>query len=112
MTKKMNARQLREQQKIAEKEKYARKAQLERERKKEEEAAREAEIAAEKRRRRIEAICKEMNENNEPIKSDKKSSAKAAGVKSVFAVDDAVYMTSFGRGNDAVLEKKDHFWLS
>ena len=106
MTKKMNARQLREQQKIAEKEKYARKAQLERERKKEEEAAREAEIAAEKRRRRIEAICKEMNENNEPIKSDKKSSAKAAGVKSVFAVDDAVYMTSFGRGNDAVLEKK------
>lgn len=36
----------------------------------------------------------------------KKSRAKAAGVKSVFAVGDMVYMTSFGRGNDAKLEKK------
>lgn len=32
--------------------------------------------------------------------------AKAAGVKSVFAVGNTVYMTSFGRGNDAVLEQK------
>ena len=32
--------------------------------------------------------------------------AKAAGVKSVFAVENTVYMTSFGRGNDAVLEQK------
>lgn len=38
--------------------------------------------------------------------SEKKSLAKAAGVKSVFAVGETVYMTSFGRGNDAVLEKK------
>ena len=37
MAKKMNVRQLREQQKLAEKEKYARQAQLERERKKAEE---------------------------------------------------------------------------
>ncbi|MGN0651357.1 MAG: type VI-D CRISPR-associated RNA-guided ribonuclease Cas13d [Oscillospiraceae bacterium] len=36
----------------------------------------------------------------------KKSMAKAAGVKSVFAVGETVYMTSFGKGNDAVLEKK------
>lgn len=36
----------------------------------------------------------------------KKSAAKAAGVKSVFAVGDTVYMTSFGKGNDAVLEKE------
>lgn len=35
-----------------------------------------------------------------------KSMAKAAGVKSVFAVGNTVYMTSFGRGNDAVLEQK------
>ena len=45
--------------------------------------------------------CKELHEKNE-----KKSVAKAVGIKSVFAVDDAVYMTSFGKGNDAVLEKK------
>lgn len=34
-----------------------------------------------------------------------KSKAKAAGVKSVFVVDDQVVMTSFGKGNAAVLEK-------
>lgn len=79
MAKKMNARQLREQQ-----------VQL-----------RNAEL--EKKRRKDE-IREEMISNGEEIK--KKSMAKAVGVKSVFAADGTVYMTSFGRGNDAVLEKK------
>ncbi len=54
----------------------------------------------------------------EPVKTEKvpsapqnrpaiklKSKAKAAGVKSVFVVGDQVVMTSFGKGNDAILEK-------
>ena len=36
----------------------------------------------------------------------KKSAAKALGLKSSFVVDDNIYMTSFGKGNKAVLEKK------
>lgn len=79
MAKKMNARQLREQQ-----------VQL-----------RNAELAE---KRRKDEIREEMISNGEEIK--KKSMAKAVGVKSVFAADGTVYMTSFGRGNDAVLEKK------
>lgn len=35
-----------------------------------------------------------------------KSLAKAAGVKSVFTVGDELIMTGFGKGNDAILEKK------
>ncbi|MEI3163749.1 MAG: type VI-D CRISPR-associated RNA-guided ribonuclease Cas13d [Lachnospirales bacterium] len=35
----------------------------------------------------------------------RKSRAKALGVKSAFLKDDDVIMTSFGRGNDAVVEK-------
>ena len=35
-----------------------------------------------------------------------KSKAKAAGVKSVFGIGESVLMTSFGRGNSAVLEKR------
>ena len=35
-----------------------------------------------------------------------KSKAKAAGVKSVFGVRDSIIMTSFGRGNEAVVEKR------
>ena len=39
------------------------------------------------------------------VQHTKKSLAKASGVKSVFIKDDEVIMTSFGRGNDAVVEK-------
>lgn len=39
-------------------------------------------------------------------KPDRKSKAKAAGLKSTFAISkDELLMTTFGRGNDAVLEK-------
>ncbi len=106
MAKKKNPRQLREQKKLADKEKFAKQAQLEIEKKKAEEAQQEARKAAEEKRRFREVVSKEMTQKNEPLSSDKKSMAKTAGVKSVFAVGDAVYMTSFGRGNDAVLEKK------
>lgn len=54
-------------------------------------------------------LKKDMQEQQEYFAANpdrSKSLAKAAGVKSVFAVNDAVYMTSFGKGNDAVLEKK------
>ena len=40
-------------------------------------------------------------------KEIKKSSAKAAGLKSAFTLsDNEVLITSFGRGNDAIIEKK------
>lgn len=38
-------------------------------------------------------------------KNDRKSLAKAAGLKSTFAVGNDLYMTSFGKGNDAIVEK-------
>lgn len=100
MAKKMNARQLREQQTQLRNAKFAEKAQIELEKKK----AEEARAAEEAERRRKDEIRKEKISKGEEIKE--KSMAKAAGVKSVFAADGTVYMTSFGRGNDAVLEKK------
>ena len=39
------------------------------------------------------------------VEHNKKSFAKASGVKSVFINNDEIIMTSFGRGNDAVVEK-------
>lgn len=39
-------------------------------------------------------------------KNERKSLAKAAGLKSTFAVGTDLYMTSFGKGNDAIVEKK------
>lgn len=39
------------------------------------------------------------------VEPNKKSFAKASGVKSVFVNNDEIIMTSFGRGNDAVVEK-------
>ena len=54
----------------------------------------------------------EIVENNETknvesivVEPKKKSLAKASGVKSVFINNDEIIMTSFGRGNDAVIEK-------
>ena len=47
------------------------------------------------------------NSNFSKEKDIKKSSAKAAGLKSAFTLsDDEVLITSFGRGNDAIIEKK------
>ena len=39
-------------------------------------------------------------------KTNNKSNAKLIGLKSVYAVGDEVVMTSFGRGNDAVIESR------
>lgn len=56
--------------------------------------------------------AEEIVENNETknvesivVEPKKKSLAKASGVKSVFINNDEIIMTSFGRGNDAVIEK-------
>lgn len=47
------------------------------------------------------------NSNFSKEKEIKKSSAKAAGLKSAFTLsDNEVLITSFGRGNDAIIEKK------
>lgn len=48
----------------------------------------------------------ENKENMTTQKNVKSSKAKMAGLKSSFAIGDDVVMTSFGRGNDAVVEKR------
>lgn len=60
----------------------------------------------------VEKEAEEIVENNETknvesivVEPKKKSLAKASGVKSVFINNDEIIMTSFGRGNDAVIEK-------
>lgn len=92
-----NARQLREEREAARRKAIREKAderiRIEKERKKEQEAAKEAE--------KIKKMKEEM-----PHKGERKSLAKAIGVKSTFVVGDKVYMTSFGKGNDAIVEKK------
>lgn len=42
---------------------------------------------------------------HKPLK-EKSKQAKAAGLKSAFVVNDTVLMTTFGKGNDAILEKE------
>lgn len=96
--KKMSCKEIREQKKLIDKAKYSAE-QAERDRVK-----KEAEDAAEMEKAKQAFSSKYKSMSGE--KSEKKSVAKAVGIKSVFAVDDAVYMTSFGKGNDAVLEKK------
>ena len=93
MAKKLSPRELREQRERERQAKFAKQVQ-EREAEK---AKREKQVSVSDT---VGAAAAVQNENG------KKSMAKAAGVKSVFAVGDTVYMTSFGRGNDAVLEKK------
>ncbi len=58
-------------------------------------------------------FCSIIDQNNNSDKAvpekktaNSKSSAKALGLKSSFVVNNDIYMTSFGRGNAAVLEKK------
>lgn len=93
MGKKIHARDLREQRKTDRTEKFA-----------DQNKKREAERAVPKK----DAAVSVKSVSSVSSKKDNvtKSMAKAAGVKSVFAVENTVYMTSFGRGNDAVLEQK------
>ena len=71
-----------------------------------EQQAREAAAAAEALRR------KELEKNLHPVRerklsTEKKSSAKAAGLKSTFILsDNELLMTAFGQGNEAIIEKK------
>lgn len=93
MAKKISPKELREQRERERQAKFAKQAQ-----------EREKEKA--KNEKHTSASSKTGTAVSVQTDSEKKSLAKAAGVKSVFAVDETVYMTSFGRGNDAVLEKK------
>ena len=47
-----------------------------------------------------------LEEKNHKRLKPKTKNAKATGLKSTFVVEDAVLMTSFGKGNEAVLEKE------
>lgn len=82
MSKKKNPRELREARKAKMKEKYASKA------------VEKKEVIEEK------AAAEPKSDKN------KKSLSKAAGLKSVFYAGENLYMTSFGRGNTAVVEQK------
>ena len=106
----MNAKEVRAAAQ-AEKNKKIQNANAEREKKAEEERRK----AEEERRSREEAKIKEKElkrfkldqETRSSLpKNERKSLAKAAGLKSTFAVGNELYMTSFGKGNDAVVEKK------
>ncbi len=93
MGKKIHARDLREQRKTDRTVKFA-----------DQNKKREAERAVQKKDAAVSA--KSVSSVSSKKDNVTKSMAKAAGVKSVFAVGNTVYMTSFGRGNDAVLEQK------
>lgn len=93
MGKKIHARDLREQRKTDRTEKFA-----------DQNKKREAERAVQKKDAAV--SVKSVSSVSSKKDNATKSMAKAAGVKSVFAVGNTVYMTSFGRGNDAVLEQK------
>lgn len=93
MGKKIHARDLREQRKTDRTVKFA-----------DQNKKREAERAVQKKDAAVSA--KSVSYVSSKKDNVTKSMAKAAGVKSVFAVGNTVYMTSFGRGNDAVLEQK------
>lgn len=93
MGKKIHARDLREQRKTDRTVKIA-----------DQNKKREAERAVQKKDAAV--SVKSVSSVSSKKDNATKSMAKAAGVKSVFAVENTVYMTSFGRGNDAVLEQK------
>lgn len=93
MGKKIHARDLREQRKTDRTVKFA-----------DQNKKREAERAVQKKDAAV--SVKSVSSVSSKKDNATKSMAKAAGVKSVFAVENTVYMTSFGRGNDAVLEQK------
>ena len=94
MGKKIHARDLREQRKNDRTTKFA-----------DQDKKREAQMAVQKKDAAV--SVKSASTVSSKKGNATKSMAKAAGVKSVFAVGkNTVYMTSFGRGNDAVLEQK------
>lgn len=93
MGKKIHARDLREQRKTDRTVKFA-----------DQNKKREAQRAVQKKDAAV--SVKSVSSVSSKKDNATKSMAKAAGVKSVFAVENTVYMTSFGRGNDAVLEQK------
>lgn len=77
-------------------------------------ADRNAQMAAEKAAKEEaekQKRLKEMQKNLHPVQertlsAEKKSTAKAAGLKSTFVLgDNELLMTSFGRGNEAIVEK-------
>lgn len=82
MSKKKNPRELREARKAKMKEKYASKAVEKKE------------------------VIEEIAVAEPKSDKNKKSLSKAAGLKSVFYAGENLYMTSFGRGNTAVVEQK------
>lgn len=109
MKKKLNPREAREQAKAAQQAAF-KKAQEEKQkeidRKKAEEEAAAAAKKAQEDRKRFEARAAEVVKNEPGQGKIKKSSAKAAGLKSTFVLSgNELLMTSFGRGNKAILEK-------
>lgn len=123
MKKKTNIRDIREKNAQAKKSAYqqkdielsriqaeqekARKAEEEEKKRKLEEERREAEERA-----RIEQYLAQHGDQLNPVRirtlsDEKKSTAKAAGLKSAFILNDRdLLMTSFGKGNQAIIEKK------
>lgn len=104
MAKKMNAKEQRLAKKQSQLEKFK---QHETERKNMAEQAKNRET--EEQNKRNEEHRKALIGTSVPYSKNnnakQKSLAKASGLKSVFVVDDEVYLTSFGKGNSAVLEK-------
>lgn len=62
--------------------------------------------AEKKKEADLKAFSADQESRNKLDKCNRKSLAKAAGLKSTFAVGNDLYMTSFGKGNDAIVEKK------
>ncbi len=75
-----------------------------------EQQAREAALLEEKRKQELEAKKKQfqskLDARRSLPKNQRSSLAKAAGLKSAFAIGNDIYLTSFGKGNSATLEKK------
>jgi hypothetical protein len=99
MAKKMNAKERREAAN-AEKSKKIQQAEAARKKQKKDALAKSIRDAELKKFRLDQETRSKLPKNN------RKSLAKAAGLKSTFAVGDTLYMTSFGKGNDAIVEKK------
>ena len=110
MGKKLSPKELREQKQLAQKQKYQQAEQTRKdaaalEQKQKEEAARRRD-EEEARKKREKAVAEQKKAHPE-MAAINKSKAKAAGLKSTFVLNDhELLMTSFGRGNEAVPEKR------
>lgn len=92
MAKKLNAKQLREKQKLEKNNKIS-----------ELNAQRQAKAEENTRQK----LLSEAKSRKYPTKKEgRKSLAKAAGLKSTLIVGDNIYLTTFGKGEKAILEKK------